>query len=557
MYILPRIRRSSDGSSLVVVTVIGGIASITIASMLTLSSYSYRSAHGRNDWTAAFFHSENALQWMAQTIFENPTPLASSNFYSTANGSLGLSYMTSPSAHLDGAWVRAVQLDPNLPDSYEVTASSRVRDKVRTVRAIVQKNAPNRVFDYEYFLNNWGWWWGSSITGNGPNRSNWEFDFRYNPVVNGNILANGSITENGTPVDVYGSTPFRGMAGSSPLEYVHGGAPRMSMPNLKDFSYYQAKAEAQAATAGIWVGGNRLVYGIHTNAAAPGLYLEGTTANPIVINQLAVVPGDVVIKGVIKGTGTLYVGGNLYIAGDLTYLNSPDYSTPPETMTPENRDTWVTANKSKDLVAFAVRESIYGGDVNSSEWKSYCYNASGYGLKNVGAEGTLGADGIAHTGDDGIPYLDTNGDGVADSAWYDADGDGFVDGNYDYEAQMVMDDARASLIEGYPTTTDTATGNVVYDPYSDHASNLMNRLDGVFYTNHAVGMRLKKSDTVMNGVLVSRDEAIVFNSTLHFTYDSRVHSRYQTDPNRFVDLGLPVFSRIQEFAEVAPDPTGL
>ena len=65
-----------------------------------------------------------------------------------------------------------------------------------------------------------------------------------------------------------------------------------------------------------------------------------------------------------------------------------------------------------------------------------------YGGQDQDAE-----DGIAHTPDDNVPYLDTNNDGIPDSTWYDADGDGVVDLNYNYNTSQVgcVPDASKSL----------------------------------------------------------------------------------------------------------------
>ena len=57
------------------------------------------------------------------------------------------------------------------------------------------------MFDYEYFLNNWGWWWGSTITGQGAQRANWDFDFQGSPTVNGSIYAANQIQENEVTID--------------------------------------------------------------------------------------------------------------------------------------------------------------------------------------------------------------------------------------------------------------------------------------------------------------------------------------------------------------------
>jgi hypothetical protein len=422
-------------------------------------------------------------------------------------------------------------------------------ERVRTVQGTVRKNPPSQVFDYAYFLNNWGWWWGASITGYGDNRANWDFDFRYTPTVNGAVVANGNIESNGVKVDpLTGTPPFAGLAGSDPVTYVRSGVPRVPMPNLKDFSYYQEKATNQGGK--LWVGSTLVVDAVQNNTNQPGLYLAGTTSSPIKISGPVVVPGDVVIKGPITGSGTLYVGGSLYVADDVTYANGPNFTLPPSTMSQSSRDTWVNdaITSGKDLVAFAVRESIFGGAVNSSEWKTYCYDAASYGLKNLGAEANLGPDGIAGTPDDGLLFRDTNGDGVADSAWYDADGDGVVDANYNYSNDIQMTTNRANKIYNYPTTSGSPTD------YSSVASNSMNRMDGVYYCNHAVAMRLGQANTVWNGSVISRNEAIVFSSTLKFVYDPRIHSRYSTDPNRYIDLGLPMANRVrvESFLEIAP-----
>ena len=533
-----------------------GLMMITVVAILQLNMSRQRAVYQRADWMQAYYHAENVLDWAAQQIADADGGGTSAAFlgqYSVGNTKITLPYLTelaaTPSSLFKEAWL-TIQNDPSgLPDLYQVTSSAKVGDRTRTIRAQIRKNPASLVFDYEYFLNNWGWWWGATITGQGDNRANWDFDFRGGPTVNGNVIANGSITENNSPIDpLHGPFPFHGWVQDHPLDYVHSGTPRIPMPNLKDFDYYKTKATNDQGQ--LLMGTNVLVNAVHVNAAKPGLYLDGTT-NPITFKGPVVVDGDVVIKGQVTGTGTLYVGGNLYIAGNLTYTNGPDFSTPPATMPTGDRDNWVRNNTNKTLVAFAVREAILGGNPNSSDWKQNCFDPSSYGLKNVGDERNLGQDGIAHTPDDGVPYLDTNNDGIPDSAWYDADGDGVVDLNYNYELQIFMTGNRAQLIYNYPVD---GTNNL--KSFDDCASNDMNRIDGVYYCNHAVAMRCARNDLVWNGSVISRDEAIVFNNTAVFKYDPRIHSRYSNDPNRFIDLGLPVANRvaIQHMEEVAPEP---
>ncbi len=538
---------------LVGVVVFGFLLGIGCLSLLSFSGARIQASYHRWNSAEAFYHAENVLNYGAEYIAEHSTPAGT---YAVSAEQISMPYISnlkgSGGTAFQNAWLTVANHPNGQPNQYQVTASAKVGSRVRTIRATVLKNPPSEVFDYEYFLNNWGWWWGSSITGNGGNRANGDFDFRGNPTVNGVVLANGDIESNGSRIDRFaGSVPLSGLAGANPVNYLHDGAPRLEMPNLKSFSYYEALASAKSGT--LSVGGTVLVAGVHTNTAKPGLYLKGTSSSPITINGPVVIPGDVIISGPITGIGTLYVGGSLYIAGDITYKNGPDFTVSPETQNATARDSWVknSVDAHKDLVAFAVRESIFGGQVNSAAWKSACVDPSPYGLKHVGGEGSLGADGIPGTADDGVPYWNTSGSGTPNSAWYDADADGFQDQNYNFATDVEMTSTRANKIQGYPTTTESSTTPKAYD---DLSSNNFNTLEGVFYCNHAAAMRAAKANFVMNGSLICRDEAIIFSSSAKFNYDSRIHSRYSNDPNRYVDLGLPKSAtcRITSFTELAP-----
>lgn len=543
-------------SALLPTLVFAGIMGMTTLSVVELTSYRARTENAR--WTSnqAYYHAENALSWAVQVIADSADGGAAAAFlgqYSLSDGTLTLPYLAQqradPASGLKDAWV-TIENDPSgLANLYRVTVSAKVVNRIRTIQAVTRKNPPSVVFDYEYFLNNWGWWWGSSITGNGDNRANWDFDFKGNPTVNGGVLANGNIESNGVKVDPFNSTPpFIGLAGNDPISYVKSGVPRVQMPNLLDFTYYQQQATNKAGK--LYVGTTLVVDKVRTDAAQPGLYLRGTATDPIKINGPVVIPGDVVISGPITGRGTLYVGGNLYLAGDMTYVNGPSFSTPPTSMTPANRDAWVQTaiSDNKDLVAFAVREAILGGQVSTSDWKANCYDPASYGLKNVGGEASLGPDGIRGTPDDTTSYFHQVGTNWVTTTSYDADGDGIIDGNYNYTTQLTMDATRAGKIGNYPTTSGTPNA---FDTVS--TANF-NRLDGVFYCNHAIAMRMSKSNAQFNGALICRDEAIIFTSTLKFNYDPRIHSRYSNDPNRYVDLGLPVAirARIERIDEIKP-----
>ncbi len=557
--------RREQGSSLLTVVVVGAILCISTCSMLVMSTTSINHAYGRVSWDKAFYCAENGLVWASQTAFDTSVAPGSTNFYSTSSGTLPTGSIISASSRdssFVGAWVTIAQPAAAASNVCIVTASACVNNKVRTLQAQITLHPVSRVFDYEYFLDNWGWW-SSAITGNGGQRANWDFDFKDNPTVNGAIYSADQVDANEVPIQDYSSAPFNGTAGEDTTNLVHQGAPRVEMPNLFNFSNYIATASANTNNNGLWIGTNQLVAGVLSNAFTPnpggnagnlspqtGLYILGTPASPVVVKGTVVIPGDLVIQGTVTGQGTLYVGGNLYVAGNITYANGPNFSALPETQAAATRDAWVASSLTNDLVAYAVRGSILAGDVTNPHWINSCYHFPGSGLAHVGDESHLGADGIPNTPDDNIAFAHANG---ATNTWYDADGDGIVESNYNYNADINMTAARASAIVGYPT----ASGAPV--PYSLVASDNIGMLEGVFYTDHAVAMDLHQSTAALHGVVVSRNEQIVFEDTLDLIYDSRVNSRYNNNPNQSVNLGLPSGQPIQvtSFAELAPNGTGL
>jgi hypothetical protein len=552
-------RRQQEGSVLFTVVIIGAIMCISIGATLTLSSNSVKNSHGRVDWNKAYYTSESAMVWAAQWVLDGHAPPAGiTNTYSLSGGNLPVAELvaggTNGDVTLEGAWVTIAQPAGMQANSYVITSSSRVNNKVRTLQASITAYPVSTVFDFEYFLNNWGWWWGTPIYGQGAQRSNGPFDFRGGPTVNGLLYANPSVDENEVPYVIGTPAPFSGLAASDPITYVHDGATRVTMPNLMNFSNYIATALSNTSSNGIWLGSTQIVAGVVNNGSVSGvsgIYLVGTAAQPIQIKGTVVVPGDVVIQGVVTGQGTLYVGGDLYIAGNLTYKNGPDYSTPPETMPATNRDAWVASNQTKDLVAYAVNGSVFGGDVTQGDWINYEYWYPGSGLAYVGDESHLGADGIAGTGDDNIPFLHADG---TMSTWYDADGNGVVNANYNYDTDINMTTTRANAIQGYPKD---GGGNPV--GYNQVATDNLGSFDGIFYTDHAMAIRSDTGNTTFHGAVISRNEQIVFDTVCNFIYDSRVNSRYHNNPNNIINLGLPYGKTlaVNSMVELAPNSTGL
>ncbi len=94
------------------------------------------------------------------------------------------------------------------------------------------------------------------------------------------------------------------------------------------------------------------------------LVLVGTVANPIDLSGDIFVEGDVVIKGVVKGTGGIYSGRNIYFAGDVTLQNPPDKPGSGVCAGISDPDACAKANitAGKDALRTGARGNIVVGD---------------------------------------------------------------------------------------------------------------------------------------------------------------------------------------------------
>lgn len=530
------LRKCIKGSVFLTVMAMILIISVSLTALLNLSVHSIRKEERRYDLQRAFYKAETGLQ--EAMLYVN----------------------LRDKEDIDTPYVTDLDLDPDsrlrikvdesasgISGQYTLISSSSENGKIKTLSSDIVKDPVGGPFNYQYFLNNWAWHWGSGITGNGDNRSNWDFDFRDAPTEQGRIYAKNDIR-------ISNPNYIRGTGNRPDMQ--HEGVDSLAMPNLNDISYYEDLAsnwtDADGNKSYLKVGNEYKIGGNGTDAIFDGnIYLEGTAAAPIEINGPVVVTGNIIIKGITSGQGTLYAGRNVYIADDLTYEssdgpnfgNSPYINTDNEADNPEiwleDREEWVTDNLDAHIFGLAATENIIFGNYNSSDWDT-TWNY----LKNWGDESQIGADGIPDTADDGVAY-DVDGDGDIDSAWYDMDEDGIVDDNYNRGTDINASSSGApssskdtnTLLSMYSGIPKDKNGKAL--TFSGVSDNNIAKMECVCYTNHAYAGRSTNGDMFINGAIIAKDEAIIYSHNITFKYDHRLHSDFNSDVDTYIDLALP------------------
>ncbi len=427
---------------------------------------------------------------------------------------------------------------------------------------------PSDVFNYGYFVNNWGWFYGDTIRCNGNARSNGQFDSGgYQPTVNGQPLYDGLSWSGGAATltgyrddnedgledgldggiwsgwDVVNTQNVRGVGGNAANQ--HDFQEYVEMPNLSNLSPYETKAVASGGN--ISIGGTAMsnaVYG-DEGGESKNLYLHGTPADPIVLDGPIVVRGDVIISGTVTGQGAIYAGGNVYVPDSIVYADGPSTARPADN-TQASTEAWLTANQNKDFLGLFANENIVVGDHTDSTWRNYVSGWMASSLnrsdEDAGSDGipntSVGKDGIPGTADDdvleddGVFSVETYtqadedlgllpagyavGDPIPGSG-EDIDGDGQYDGTTTIEDDIDFADALDSGEWG---------GNMPFglSDYGDVSTLYAAQLDGIFYTNHTFAWTVfGSSDATINGALVSRNESVVYGTpNLDVNYDCRL-----------------------------------
>lgn len=407
----------------------------------------------------------------------------------------------------------------------------------RVYELVRYRLAPSQVFDYAYFVNNFGWFYGSTITAHGNVRANGNFAFQSNPKVNGDVTAavNAAIAAPGsvsgtwnfdTTASYRNNAPVRARPTDPPsATYTdtwsmgYNGAPVqkqynpvLEMPyisDLTDYEYY-----ANEANGRIKIGNTTVVDKVYSGSGPDGVagtaddgtvVLVGTSANPIEITGPVVVRGDVIIKGVVKGQGTIYAGRNVHIADNITYKDPPTWTHPDNTP-----KTTVTQNGAKDLLGLAAKGNIILGNYRDGTWQSN----TNYYMSPSFTE----------------PY-----DTEASDASIGYDSDNNAANGYRFAA-----DYRA-LDGGKKITSTGAVNRKYYESSNDVAfaatnpSTGITQIDAVMYCNHLVSGKV--GSLKVNGALIGRDEGIIFSGSVAFNWDIRIGS--DSPDGIDIDIYLP------------------
>ena len=482
---------------------------------------------------------------------------------------------------------RAVRNNPG-----GTVSSSTIEERIRF--ALMR----SRVFDNAYFVNNYGWFQGSSITANGDVRANGNLYLDSGCTVNGRAFAAkndelnviGTIQNKGKMQNqsAYWSGCGNFARPTSPAwsggDYYGGGyeAPltvttadlenrlypyqdELTMPYISDLSEYikyaqdsggklsggiSYKLDAQGNVTQTSLG----TINAHYDGAGPSgnlnlsdkgaLVLEGTAANPIVIDGPVVVDSDVIIRGYVKGQGTIYSGRNIHIVGTIQYVNGPTWNHPDT-----NPDATAAANMSKDLLGLAAKGNIVMGDYTLSTW----LGSSSSGLQYYLKSGPYVQQYICDESDKNIGYPRTKEYGwtsneskfCGDYTQKDGGKKVYVSTKTEYvyqngrrvqkttttiadkqERKYYESVCPEKLIQHLCADTQTSRG---YQP-------TITRIDAVMYNNHGIIGHI--GNCTINGSLVCRNEAMIYEGALKINWDHRLYSGLSGSMSNA--LGLPM-----------------
>ena len=453
----------------------------------------------------------------------------------------------------------------------------------------------SKVFDYAYFVNNYGWMSGSSFRINGDFRANGDVSLTKSTVngfiyaaENDEVGAEGKVKLSSSP-QIWDQGTYRSSASktarpdkgdyNAPGAYdapvskgtitksttakntgkkiVNEVAQPIPMPFVSDLDNYVEYATEKGGTltgpaysytdsAGVRHNVAQKEIAAHYNGVGPSgdtsladkgaLVLIGTSSNPITISGPVVVDSDVIIKGYVTGKGTIYSGRNIHIIGDITYKNAPKWNHP------DADDAAVEAsNAGKDLLGLVAKGNIVVGDASNSSVQSLINGGSSSVVEKYACDASDAAIGYpamfggSYTVTEKVTGLSSDLRQVAATCGgYDAATGQF--GKVKKKRSGRTDVLYNSYDRKY---YETVCDDAVVSSLKDSSG--IRNIDAVLYNNHGIFGSPGRSgyDFNLNGSLICRDEALHFTAgnNLNFNWDMRLK---RTSNNTVTALlGLP------------------
>ena len=505
------------------------------------------------------------------------------------------------------------------PDGLEV--------RVTIQECICFATGQSQVFNYAYFVNNYGWMNGSTITINGDMRANADVSLTASTINgfiyaarNDEVEATGKITLKSYP-KIKDITSYRSIAtsrgrpdvadtdvpgaydapatscnialpvydadgilrsgtvgASSGRPIANAQAQPIPMPFVSDLGDYVEFANERNGTLSYpgytytdSAGKTRSVAGGSFNAHYLGtgpsgnaeladngaLVLIGTQAHPIEIDGPVVVDNDVIIKGYVKGQGTIYCGRNIHIIGDVKYLNAPTWGHPDA-----NDEAVAEANMTKDLFGLIAKGNIVVGDCTSSTWMNSVQKYIDGGSASVveryacdESDADIGYPAVfqgSYTAQEYVAGHGVNGTGffakvVPATETYTTTEQQYNSRTRRWET-VTVEKTRPLLDDNGNAVFADQVGRRYYQTVCDDniiaslkESGGIGQIDAVLYNNHGIFGTPGKSGVRfnLNGSLVCRDEALIFSgSGINFNWDMRLMPRPGNGAAE--RLGLPV-----------------
>lgn len=179
-------------------------------------------------------------------------------------------------------------------------------------------------------------------------------------------------------------------------------------------------------------------------------------------------------------------------------------------------------NEQQDFLALAAKGNVILGDYTSSQFQTNVLPKLKPGASSLtqpyAVDPTDAALGY-HTGSGGFMY--------------DAQGRPLFDGNYDQtDTGVKLDGSPRKFYES--TLSDAAFQQLVNpnDPLNKQSGKA--KLDGVYFTNHALAGVANATNLNVNGSLVARDDALMFRQNFYLNHDIRLLD------SSAVEFALPV-----------------